>query len=640
MSIVSELLNRIAELPGTRRYALKAIIDVVIRTSDSMCDWKDARLLEVSDELRWKARCGEDFTQLIPMAFALVREASRRAYGMKHFPVQVLAGLVMADGGIAEMETGEGKTLSALQPVYLRALFGEGCHVLTTNDYLAARDAEFAAPVFARLGMTVSFLSNSMQQNQRRMSYACDVTYGTEKEFGFDFLRDRLQAQARNSRAHEVRQEPVQRGHYYALVDEADSIMVDQARTPLLIAVNQECSPDTVSLLHWSDSFSERLQETRDFCYRPELRSVMLTKKGYQRVLLESKPHLVASHDSEMICRQVERALTARLGFSAERDYVVIDGKVQIVDESTGRILAGRKWQDRLHHAIEVREKLKISSMTRETARITLQSYLKQYTHLAGMTGTAVQVRRELDRVYGVNVQRIPVHLPCRRRGMIPRIFVAMNHKLDAIVSEIRILQIQGRAILVGTPSVRASEMLSRRLHDQRIEHQLLHAKHDQDEAAVIAGAGESGRVVVATNMAGRGTDIQISEEVRQLGGLHVIATEMHSSARIDRQLIGRAARRGDPGSFQQFLSLDDELLQSDVISPLIVERLRRRANTVGELPSKHVAIFEKARDQLEKRHERQRRDLLQREQQVRETCEDMGLDPWLESFEMNQSDA
>ena len=640
MSILSQLWSSILDLPGTRRHKLMAMTQVVIQTSDSMSDWNNARLLQVSHELRWRVRSGETFTQLTPMAFALVREAARRAYGMELFPVQLFAGLVMAEGGIAEMETGEGKTLSALPPVFLRALFGEGCHVLTTNDYLAARDADFATPVFALLGLSVGHLSNAMPSDLRRKAYACDVTYGTEKEMGFDFLRDRLQHQARHSRGNAVPHDPVQRGHYFALVDEADSIMIDQARTPLLIAINQECSPETASLLQWSDRFSQRLQAQEDFRYQPERRTAVLTQKGYQRVLLESKPRLVASHDSEMICRQVERALTARLGFSAERDYVVIDGKVQIVDESTGRILEGRKWQDCLHQAIEVREQLRISHMTRETARISVQSYLKQYRHLAGMTGTAVPVRRELNRVYGVSVQQVPVHRPCQRKGLAPRVFLTMNDKLNAIVDEIAALQQQRRAVLIGTPSVRASEMLSGRLHEKGISHELLHARQDQREAEIIARAGEAASVVVATNMAGRGTDIQISEEVRGLGGLHVIATEMHSSARIDRQLIGRTARRGDPGSYQLFVSFEDELLQSLPAAQLARQRRGLSADAAGELSPKHLAIFEKTRKQLEQRHEVQRRHLLNREKQVRETCEEIGLDPWLESFEMNQSDA
>jgi preprotein translocase subunit SecA len=551
-----------------------------------------------------------------------------------------MGAIAMFEGHIVEMQTGEGKTLTATMTSFLRALPGQGCHVVTVNDYLAKRDAETMGPVHARLGLTVGKILENMEPDERRSNYASDITYGTSKEMGFDFLRDRLQQQAGHSRGSAVKHDPVQRGHYFALVDEADSIMIDQARTPLLIAVNQECSPETESLLRWSDKFSRRLQAQADFRYQPERRTAVLTKKGHQRVLLESKPQLVAAHDSEMICRQVERALTARLGFSAERDYVVIDGKVQIVDESTGRILEGRKWQDHLHQAIEVREQLHISHMTRETARISVQSYLKQYSHLAGMTGTAVPVRRELNRVYGVDVQQVPVHCPCRRNGLAPRIFLTMNDKLNTIVDEIALLQQQRRAVLVGTPSVRASEMLSGRLREKGIAHELLHARQDHREAEIIARAGEAASVVVATNMAGRGTDIRISEEVRGLGGLHVIATEMHNSARIDRQLIGRTARRGDPGSYQLFLSFEDELLQSLPASQLARQRRGLSADDAGELSPEHLAIFEKARHRLEQHHEEQRRWLLERERQVRETCEEIGLDPWLESFEMNQSNS
>ncbi len=639
MSIWSRLWRLGAIIPGTRNLAQVALVQEVLRIADSMSGWEDRCLLHESNDLRWKARSGVSLRRLLPTAFALVCEATHRTYGIRHVPVQIAAGLVMAEGGVAEMETGEGKTLSALSPVFLQSLMGKGCHILTTNDYLATRDAEFASPVFARLGLTVGFLDNSMPHEQRRQAYSCDVTYGTEKEMGFDFLRDRLLRQTHAVLHSGATRSPVQRGHFFVLVDEADSIMVDQARTPLLIAVNRECSAGTVSLLRWSDSFAGLLNEHADFRFRTDRRSARLTRSGYQRVLLEDKPHLVASHDTEMICRQVERALTARLAFSAERDYVVIDGKVQIVDESTGRILDGRRWQDRLHQAIEVREQLKISSMTRETARISVQSYLNLYQHRAGMTGTALPVRRELKYVYGVRVTQIPVHRPCQRQATTPRVFLTMNDKLNALVSEIAKLQQQRRAVLVGTPSVRASEMLSGRLSKVDIAHELLHARQDHREATIIARAGEAASVVVATNMAGRGTDIRISEEVRNLGGLHVIATEMHSSARIDRQLIGRTARRGDPGSYQFFLSFEDELLRAMPESELNCYRHRLRSDSSGELSPKHVFAFELARNRLEALHEDQRRRLLKREKHVRESCEELGLDPWLESFEMNQHD-
>jgi preprotein translocase subunit SecA len=457
---------------------------------------------------------------------------------------------------------------------------------------------------------------------------------------GFDFLRDRLQQRSSGSSAEAAAEGGVQRGHYFALIDEADSIMIDQARTPLLIAENQDLPAEILSLLHWSDRLSVQLQADVDFRYRRESRSVSLTEKGVQRVILESRPRLLSSFAPESLCRQVEKSLTAHHGFAPERDYVVIDGRIQIVDESTGRILDGRKWQNRLHQAIEVREKLSVSQVTRETARISIQSFLRQYTHLAGMTGTAVQVRNELAKVYGVHVARVPAHQPCQRYGHPARVFLTMDAKLNAIVREIVKLQQQGRAVLAGTPTVRASEMLSAKLHEQNVCHDLLHAKQDQHEAAIVARAGLAGSVIVATNMAGRGTDIKISEEVRRLGGLHVIVTEMHGSARLDRQLVGRAARRGDPGSFQFFVSFEDELLASVSQNDRLRYQRRLKSDSVGEVAADNISFFRNVQDGIERQHETQRRQLLAKEKADRRNCEELGLDPWLESFSMNQDDA
>lgn len=640
MSILLGLQNWKEQMPGSRSRRLMSMTSDIVQLSDAMSNWNDSQLLRASQDIGWKLRADESLRTLIPQVFALVREASRRALGMQHFPVQLYAGLIMAHGGIAEMETGEGKTLSALPAVCLRAMFGKGCHVLTTNDYLASRDAEFASAVLRHLGLTVGCVTNTMAPDERRSAYACDVTYGTEKEMGFDFLRDRLQQRTATSSNRSAAQTGVQRGHYFALIDEADSIMIDQARTPLLIAENQDCPAETVSLLYWSDRLSTQLQAEVDFRYRRESRSVSLTPQGVQRVILQSRPQRMSAFDPESLCRQVEKSLSAHLGFAPERDYVVIDGKIQIVDESTGRILEGRKWQNRLHQAIEVREKLNVSPITRETARISIQSFLRQYTHLAGMTGTAVQVQKELRKVYGVSVARVPVHQTCQRQGHAARVFLTMDAKLNAIVRDIAKLQQQGRAVLAGTPSVRASEMLSARLHEEKISHDLLHAKQDQHEASIVARAGQAGSVIVATNMAGRGTDIKISEDVRRLGGLHVIATEMHSSARIDRQLIGRAARRGDPGSFQFFVSFEDELLSSVSVEERLRYQRRLQGLSMGEVAAEHISFFKNAQRRIEQHHETQRRQMLTREKMDRKHCEELGLDPWLESFHMNQDDA
>lgn len=640
MSILLGLQNWKERLPGSRSRRWMSMTTDIVHLSNAMSNWSDCELLRASQGVCWKLRANESQVSLIPQVFALIREASRRAHGIQHFPVQLYAGLVMSHGGIAEMETGEGKTLSALPAIGLRAMYGKGCHVLTTNDYLAVRDSEFAAAVFRYLGLTVGCISNTLSADERRLAYACDITYGTEKEMGFDFLRDRLQQRSSGASAGPTVPTGVQRGHYFALIDEADSIMIDQARTPLLIAENQDCPAEIVSLLHWCDRLSAQLRADVDFQYRRESRSVLLTQKGVQRVILESRPRLMSSFDPESLCRQVEKSLTAHHGFAPERDYVVIDGRIQIVDESTGRILDGRKWQNRLHQAIEVREKLTVSQVTRETARISIQSFLRQYTHLAGMTGTAVQVRNELRKVYGVCVARVPVHQPCKRQAHPPRVFLTVDAKLNAIVQEIVKLQQQGRAVLAGTPTVRASEMLSARLQAQNMPHELLHAKQDQHEASIVARAGQAGSVIVATNMAGRGTDIKISEEVRRRGGLHVIVTEMHGSARIDRQLVGRTARRGDPGSFQVFVSFEDELLSSVSLAERHRYLRRLPSNSVGEVAANNISFFTDVQHGIERHHEYQRRQMLAKEKTDRKNCEELGLDPWLESFSMNQDDA
>lgn len=642
MTLLDRLNIACWDVVGLRSFGSSVLVRSIIRASGSMAELNEQQLQEISSDLRWQALCGTLPQHLLPTAFALVREATRRTHRLEHYPVQLFAGMVIAKGGIAEMETGEGKTLTALAPTFLHAMYGKGCHILTSNDYLAERDAKFAQPVFDLLGLKVGFLQNSMLREKRREAYQCDVTYGTEKEMGFDFLRDRLQSNGGGQRKSVAAASTgtVQRGHHFALVDEADSIMVDQARTPLLIAEKKECPRETTALLEWSHRIAERLQPGADYRHQIEKRSATLTNNGCHRVLLESKPHAVATCDSERVYRQVERALAARLAFAADRDYIVMDGTVQIVDESTGRVLQGRKWQDGLHQAVEIKEQLSTSEMTHENARITVQSYLNRYTHLAGMTGTAVPVRREMKRVFGVTVARIPTHRPCRRMAYPTRVFRTMQDKLVAIADEIGRLHQQQRAVLIGTPSVRASEMLSSTLDERNLEHEILHARHDAQEAAIIARAGNSGSVVVATNMAGRGTDIQITDTVRKQGGLHVIATEMHSSARIDRQLIGRTARQGDPGTHQMFLSFEDELLRMMPDDQRLQLAKRARSNAAGEVSSRYAKVFERARKRLERLHERQRRQLLKREKQVQDTCHELGLDPWLESFDMNQTDS
>ncbi len=615
----------------------------IVRRSEKLQSVSDEDLLRSAREIQWNAKAGVGLDRILPETFALTREASRRTIGLTHYPVQLIGGIALFEGGIAEMQTGEGKTLTAVLPVVLRAMTGQGCHVITVNDYLARRDAETMGPVYERMGLTVGCIQSEMQTDERRDAYQKDITYGTAKEMGFDFLRDRLrlgvdaQSHTRHRRfanANSGQEELVQRGHYFALVDEADSVLIDDARTPLIIGLTQPNDAGTVSLFRWCHRAIIPLKDKVDFVYEPKRRSAYLTDAGCRRVLLMAKPALIDSIDTERIYKHVEQALTARHGFVRDRDYVVVDNEIAIVDESTGRIMDGRKWQDGLHQTIEAKELVPITAATGEAARITVQNFFREYTHLAGMTGTAIQARREIAKTYSMVVTAIPTHRRCIRKGMRPRVFATMEAKRQAIVEEIQQLIEQGRAILVGTPSVEASEALGDLLTKQGIHHKILNARYHEQEAEIVAAAGKSGKVTIATNMAGRGTDILLDDDVREAGGLHVIATEIHSSRRIDRQLIGRAARQGDPGSYRFFLSLDDELLRC--LERRVLERKRSlaRPNRRGELSSSWIRFFRKTQRFLERTHIKQRRDLMKQEKMRNENYRKMGLDPCLELTE------
>ena len=599
----------------------------------------DDELLRQGRDIRWRAKAGIPLHSLLPEAFALVREAARRTLGYQHYPVQLMGGMALFEGGIAEMQTGEGKTLTATLPALLRALQGQGAHVVTVNDYLAKRDADIMGPVYRALGLTVGCVQDTFQDPQRKQAYAQDVTYGTAKEFGFDFLRDRLKRGAdaeQDTRASlfdkgHAESGAVQRGHHFCLIDEVDSILVDEARTPLIIALNQPNDPATVTLYRWTTRIIRELKPNVDFLYEPDKRSAFLTDQGCRHVTLLHKPALLDSIDMQKIFDQVEKALVAQLGFHRDRDYVIVDEKVVIVDESTGRMMDGRKWQDGLHQAIESKEHIPITAATGQAARITVQNFFRHYTHLAGMTGTAVQVRSEFRKTFGLKTSVIPTHRPCIRQGLPPRVFKTLAHKLNVVADEIARLQAQERAVLVGTPSVEKSEMLGHLLKQLNVRHQILNARYHKEEAEIVAEAGQPGRVTIATNMAGRGTDIHLDERVRERGGLHVIATEMHTSARIDRQLIGRAARQGDPGTYQFFLSLEDELLRCLEAKRVAAIRDRAQAGPNGELSPLWMSFFRRTQRFLEKHHLKQRRELLKAERERTDLYRRMGLDPYLE---------
>lgn len=618
--------------------------NVVVRRSEEFEKLSTNELLRHSREIQWSAKTGVPLHSLLIDAYALARAASLRALGYSHYPVQIMGGIALFEGNIAEMQTGEGKTLTAVLPVYLRALTGEGVHVVTVNDYLAKRDMEVMGRVYSMLGLSVGCIQTEMESDERREAYAKDITYGTAKEMGFDFLRDRLRRGADG--AHETQERhyanhsqaggeaPVQRGYHFALIDEADSILIDEARTPLIIGLTIPNDSSTVSLLRWSQRATHQLERDKDFIYEPDRRSAYLTDAGCRRVLLMGKPSLLDTTDAEKMYKSVEQALTSRYAFERDRDYVVVDDKVVIVDESTGRMMDGRKWQDGLHQAVEAKERIPITAGTGQAARVTVQSFYREYRHLAGMTGTAANARRELKRSYDLKVAVIPTNRPCIRRGLPPRIFATMQAKWQAVVVEIQSLVKQQRAVLVGTPSVDASEALGNALKTLGIKHQILNAKFHEMEADIVSKAGQPGRVTIATNMAGRGTDIELMDEVRDSGGLHVIATEMHSSARIDRQLVGRAARQGDPGSYQFFLSLEDELLRC--LEPAARAKMMNQAspNANGEISRRWLSVFKKTQNFLERTHRKQRKELLKQEKNRLESYRKMGLDPFLELTE------
>jgi preprotein translocase subunit SecA len=625
---------------STRLGRYRAVADRIVSRSDGMTGLEDEALTELGRRIAWEARTGTPLRRLLPEAFALVREVSRRVLRMAHFPVQLMGGMALFEGRIAEMQTGEGKTLTAALPTFLHALVGKGCHVVTTNDYLARRDAELLGPVYEKLGLTVGRVCADSTPEERREAYGRDITYGTAQEIGFDFLRDRLQQPPGLLSMLDLsdpltRGEMVQRGHHFVLIDEADSILLDEARTPLIIGLEEANDPSTVYLYRWCRRTIRDLKRDVDFTFEPEHRRVELTHAGCRNVLLWSKSTLLSSVDTERIYQHIEHALTAELGFRRDRDYVVVKDEVQIVDESTGRIMEGRKWQQGLHQSIEAKERLPITAATGEAARITLQSFFRLYRHVAGMTGTARSARRELKHVYGRRVTVIPTHRPCIRKGFPPRIFATMEAKRNAIVDEIERRHATGQPILVGTPSVAASEALGALLKTRRLPHQILNAYLHEKEAEMMSRAGEVGLITIATNMAGRGTDIRLADAAKPLGGLHVIATEMHSSARIDRQLIGRAARLGDPGSYQFFLSLEDELFHC--LTPEQLSRRRRGARPAngGELAARTwMPLFHRTQRFLEKLHAKSRRDLLRQEKQRAISYRQMGLDPCLELTE------
>ncbi len=540
---------------------LQPLVETINSLEPEMQSLQDSQFPVKINQWRTEVSQGRDLDDLLPEVYALVREASRRALGMRPFDVQLLGGIVLHQGRIAEMKTGEGKTLVATMPIALNALTGKGVHLITVNDYLARRDAEWMGAIYSFLGLSVGNIEHGQDDEQRKAVYNSDIVYGTNNEFGFDYLRDHMKFYP-----HQL----VQRELHYAIVDEVDSVLIDEARTPLIISGPAE---DSTTQYKKINSIIPQLKRERDFTVDEKAKTVMLTEDGVLRC--ENILGLDNLFDPKNINDQhhILQALKAHHIFQKDVDYIVKDGQVMIVDEFTGRVMPGRRYSDGLHQALEAKEKVKVEAENQTLATITFQNFFRIYDKLAGMTGTADTEAVEFKEIYNLDVSVIPTHKPMIREDFSDVVYMSQKEKYQAIIEEITNLHHKGQPVLVGTTSIEKSEFIAKGLKKINVPHEVLNAKHHEKEAQIIANAGESGRVTIATNMAGRGTDIVLGEGVREVGGLHILGTERHESRRIDNQLRGRSGRQGDPGSSRFYLALDDDLLRlfgSDRISGLM----------------------------------------------------------------------
>ncbi len=565
---------------------LRPIVEKINSFEPSMVKLSDEELKNKTQEFRDRLGKGETLDDLLPEAFATVREAAKRVNGTRHFDVQMLGGIVLHQGKIAEMKTGEGKTLTSTLPIYLNALSGKGAHVVTVNDYLARRDSNWMGSIFYALGLStacimhdasyryqprvvdnneVSIETENLEPISRREAYASEITYGTNNEFGFDYLRDNMVSRLENMSQRELN---------YAIVDEVDSILIDEARTPLIIS-----APDSEStkLYQQFAKIVPRLHEKEDFEVDEKMKAVTLTDKGIERV--EQMLGMGNIYDLGKISyvHHLEQSLKAEIIFKRDRDYVVKDGQVIIVDDFTGRLMDGRRYSDGLHQAIEAKEGVEVQKESRTLATITFQNYFRMYNKLSGMTGTAMTSAEEFNKVYKLEVMEIPTNKSMVRKDLADVVYKTEEGKFKAIAEKIKEINAKGQPVLVGTIAIEKSEYLSALLEREGVKHEVLNAKQHEKEALIIVNAGQKGAVTIATNMAGRGTDIKLGEGVREAGGLFILGTERHEARRIDNQLRGRAGRQGDPGMSQFFVSLEDELMRR-----FGGDRLKNMMDTLG----------------------------------------------------------
>lgn len=600
--MITQLIAKIFGTANERELRrLQPIVAKINELEPKMAALKDEEFPLKTNEFREQVAQGRSLDDLLPEAFALVREVGKRKLGQRHFDVQLMGGIVLHEGKIAEMKTGEGKTLTATLPLYLNALSGKGVHLVTVNDYLARRDSEWMAPIYNGLGLTVGALQNSMGDDERKKIYSCDVLYATNSELGFDYLRDNMKFRL---------EDYVQRDLNYAIVDEVDSILIDEARTPLIISGS---SDEEGRLYVDANKAVLRLKKVEDYEVDEKARSTQLTEAGNDRVESFFNVENLYALENLSILHHIEQALKAHALFKRDVDYVVKENEVLIVDEFTGRILPGRRYSDGLHQALEAKEGVKIEKETQTLASITLQNYFRMYKKLAGMTGTAATEAEEFYRIYKLDVVSVPTNVPMIRDDKADLIFLTKNGKYKAIVEDIKERYQKGQPVLIGTVAIETSELLSHILTLSGIPHDVLNAKQHVREAEIVMHAGEPKRITIATNMAGRGTDIKLTPESVEAGGLYILGTERHESRRIDNQLRGRSGRQGDSGESRFYISLEDDLIRI-FAGDTLQKNMKRFGMTEDEaIESKWVSkTIERAQEKVEKQNFEIRKHLLE----------------------------
>lgn len=634
-------------LPWQRRIARAALFIPAVRHWERhFLKHNDDDLKAASMALRGKARGKYSLDKLLPEAFGLCSVAIQRVLNIRPFDVQLAGGVVMHFGGLVELATGEGKTVTASSPAYLNALVGKGVHVTTVNDYLAKRDAEWIGPVYEKLGLTVGVLQQKMDDGARVAAYKSDVTYGTAAEFGFDFLRDRLKLRGGQAQTAPfwapflpgaggpAKTDPrVQRDLHYAIVDEADSIFVDEAKTPLIIAnPTRPAEPDEQVVFVWADAVAREMRRDQHFTLNLKKDKIEITDEGRQLVRYSNPPTGKNAKAMDKLLESVEKGLHAYYRFARDQHYMINakDGKIVIIDEGTGRPMPDRHWRDGLHQAVEAKEKVQINMPSDHAAQITFQNFYRLYAKLAGMSGTLLPNFWELRKVYRRWTTKVPTNRPSRREVFPDQVYPTEDAKFDAVVRKTQDMLKANRPVLIGTRTVEASKKLSQKLSAVGVTHRVLNAEQNEGEAEIVAAAGQPGRVTVATNMAGRGTDIKLGEGVAEAGGLHVIGTERHEAERIDRQLQGRAGRQGDPGSAQFMLSLEDQLLEG--LGTARQRELVEQGKAGGSRNwDQYAPLFRMAQQRIERKHYRQRLDLMNYDKHRQEMLQDIGADPYVD---------